>query len=163
MSPLLLAAGRQSDTDRQSYSRRVGQSSAGRAIADKLADSLAKGGTAVVLDLEAVLGVHVAAHLNREGLAHAVIVIPSWPYDEAVLPTDEVVDALISQSRRLTAAPDLPNVAFVLDAQRNQSVPHRASGDRRADNRYRLSTVDLPNLARLRAAGIRRVLKLAHP
>ncbi len=65
-----------------------------------------------------------------------------------------------SESRRLVRGEALPNVAFVLDAERNRSVPNRPVTDRRADNRYRLGQADLPDLAALRARGIRRVLKL---
>jgi hypothetical protein len=39
-------------------------------------------------------------------------------------------------------------------------VPHRPRDDDRADNRYRLTVADLPNLAALRARAIRRVVKV---
>jgi hypothetical protein len=158
MSPLLLAhdAHRRTPREDQPRTRRA------FAIADELAASLRDGGSGILLDLEPVLGVHVAAQLNERQLAHAVVVIPRWPYAEAVLPTDELIGTLIAQSKRLSASPDLRNVAFVLDAQRNTSIAPRPPTDSRADNRYRLAVVDLPSLAQLRASGIQRVLKVMH-
>jgi hypothetical protein len=105
----------------------------------------------------------VAAQLNRRHIAHAVLVLPRWPYAEAILPVERLIANLVHQSQKLGGRADLPNVAFVLDAQRNRPVPHRPSTDPRTDNRYRLSAGDLPDLAALRRARLHRVLKLAHP
>jgi len=116
--------------------------------------------TLLVIDLDPLRGIHLGAYLNRLRLANVVIVLPRWPYAEAVLPVDGVIRALLDESRRLVRGEALPNVAFVLDAERNRSVPNRPVTDRRADNRYRLGQADLPDLAALRARGIRRVLKL---
>ena len=136
----------------------------GRPAADRLVTSLAPSlrepGTAIVIDLEPGLGVHVAARLNQLHLANAVLLLPRWPYEHALLPVDGLLHGLVSLSTRLVAE-DLPNVAFVLDAERSRVEPHRASNDERADNRYRLTVADLPNLAALRARGIRRVVKLS--
>jgi hypothetical protein len=74
---------------------------------------------------------------------------------------DELVDALVSQARQLTTDEQLPNVVFVLDAERSQPIVRRSQRDPRADNRYRLSVADLPDLASLRKRGIRQVVKLA--
>jgi hypothetical protein len=131
-----------------------------RALATRLAGSLQRGGVLVVLDLEPILGVHVAALLHQWRVANGVLLLPRWPYRQAVLPVDGLVHALVGQTRRFTHAEALPNVAFVLDAERNRAVPRRSPGDARADNRYRLMTADLPNLAALRAHGIREVLKV---
>jgi hypothetical protein len=48
----------------------------------------------------------------------------------------------------------------VLDGQRRQIIPQRRATDTRADNRYNLSPAELPNLATLRRADIRRVVRL---
>jgi hypothetical protein len=135
---------------------------AAKRLAVALARDLDAAGTAVVLDLEPVLGIHVASQLHRQRLAHVVLVLPRWPYAEAILPVGRLIASLVHQSRHLEAAEDLPNVVFVLDAERNQTAPHRPSSDPRTDNRYRLSAADLPDLAVLRRAGIHRVLKLLH-
>jgi hypothetical protein len=132
-----------------------------RALAARLAGSLQRGGVLVVLDLEPILGVHVAALLHQWHLANGVLLLPRWPYRRAVLPVDGLVHALVGQTRRLTHAEALPNVAFVLDAERTCAVPRRSPSDARADNRYRLAIADLPNLAALRARGISEVLKVA--
>jgi hypothetical protein len=121
---------------------------------------LEQGGTALIIDVEPILGVHVAARLSQLGLAHAVLLLPRWPYRQAVLPVDGLLAGLVSQATRLSAAERM-NVAFVLDAERNRAIPHRSTHDARADNRYRLTVGDLPNLALLRARGINRVVKLS--
>src|SRR5579872_2334449 len=52
-----------------------------RVLADQVARSISDGrGTAIVIDLEPTLGVHIAAHLNSLRLANAVIIMPRWPY-----------------------------------------------------------------------------------
>jgi hypothetical protein len=129
-------------------------------LAIGMAAHLRDGGTAVVVDLEPVLGVHVAAELNRRRLAQPVLILPRWPYREAVLPVDTLVPALIDRSRHLVLLEQAMNVVFVLDALRSQPVTRRKKTDPRADNRYQLSAADLPNLATLRRAGITRVLKV---
>jgi hypothetical protein len=94
-------------------------------------------------------------------LANVVLVLPRWPYRRAVLPVDALLHGLISQTRRLIHNASLPNVAFVLDAERTLPLADRPEDDDRADNRYRLGVSDLPDLAALRQRGIRRVLKLS--
>src|SRR5258708_36205474 len=74
-------------------------------IAASLKDTLQQytGGTAIVLDLEPVLAVHIAARVNELSLAHAVLLLPPWPYRQAILPADEVLDGLVHQAPPLTA------------------------------------------------------------
>jgi hypothetical protein len=156
--PALLAPGIE-DVD---VPRRSSRETAALRVATGLGPGLAQGGVLVVLDLEPVFGAQVAAALHQRRLANAVLVLPRWPYAHAVLPVDNLVRALVSLGKQLApAAERLPNVSFVLDAQRQRPVPRRSASDRRADNRYRLSVSDLPNLAALRAHGIGRVLKLS--
>jgi hypothetical protein len=132
---------------------------AAKRIAASLASNLEQRGTAFIIDLEPVLSVNVAARLNQLGLANAVLVLPRWPYQRAILPVDALLHCLVSQAPRLVVE-DLPNVAFVLDAERTRPVPHRPRSDARADNRYRLTVADLPNLTALRARGINRIVKV---
>jgi hypothetical protein len=140
---------------------RVARRPTAGAIAISLAKELTEGGVVVVLELEPILGVRVAARLNQQRLANAVLVLPRWPYVEAILPVDQLVDTLVRSARHLAPEGHLPNVAFVLDTERMRAVPHRSAGDGRADNRYRLSVADLPDLRTLRRRGIRKVLKLS--
>jgi len=130
-------------------------------IANAVADELQLGGDCVVLDLEPIVGIHVAASLNQRRLANVVLVLPRWPYVHGVLPVDGLLEALISQAARLVGEVGLPNVAFVVDAQRSLLLRHRSQTDTRADNRYRLAVGDLPDLAALRKRNIRRVLKIS--
>jgi hypothetical protein len=114
----------------------------------------------VVLDLEPTLGVLIAARLNQWELANVTLVLPRWPYGEAVLPVDQLVHTLVTRASTLTTD-NYPNVVFVLDAERNKNLQDRSPRDHRADNRYRLPPFELPNLADLRARGIRHVLKVS--
>jgi hypothetical protein len=121
------------------------------------------GGTAAVLDLDPLIGVELGARLNGERIAHPVLVLPRWPYADAILPFDELLDGLTAGARLLSRpVVRLPNVVFVLDAQRETPLPGRSPIDRRADNRFELSSADLPTLADLRLGGIRRVVRVAH-
>lgn len=131
------------------------------ALVAELAAHLKHGGFFVLLDLEPTLGVQVAARLNGLHLANAVLLLPRWPYPEAILRVERLLYSLLSESRRLAPRQQLPNVAFVVDAERSRPVIRRSTMDRRADNRYRLNLADLPNLATLRARGIRQVVKLS--
>jgi hypothetical protein len=113
----------------------------------------------MILDLEPVLGVRIAAEVSRQRLAHVVLVLPRWPHADAILPTGELIAALVGEAPQLRAPENEARVVFVLDGERETSV-RRSSGDGRVDNRYALSIGDLPNLARLRAAGIQRLIKV---
>jgi hypothetical protein len=119
------------------------------------------GGTFVLLDLEPVVGIHVAARLNQLRLANAVLVLPRWPYQDAILPVEGLLHALITQSGQLPPEERMPNAVFVVDAGRSKPVRGRSKSDHCADNRYRLSVSDLPNLAALRKHGIRRVVHIS--
>ncbi|MBV9322711.1 MAG: hypothetical protein JO352_02860 [Chloroflexi bacterium] len=123
--------------------------------------ALVGGSTAIVADLDPLVGIHLAATLSRDHLAHVVLVLPRWPHAEAVLPTAALTAALIDSSRHLrTPGHAAQHVVFVLDGERSRSV-RRAEHDPRVDNRYDLAVGDLPNLQQLRAAGIQRIVKLA--
>jgi hypothetical protein len=105
--------------------------------------------------------VHIAAALAD--VAHPVLVLPRWPYAEAVLPCADLLACLLAASRTLPRpAPEhLPSVLFVLDAKRNTPLRNRGPGDRRADNRYHSATLDLPDLRALRARGIQRIHRVS--
>jgi hypothetical protein len=76
-----------------------------------------------------------------------------------VLPTGELITTLVDSSRQLRSDDAVQNVVFVLDGERSGSI-RRPAGDPRIDNRYDLAVGDLPNLQRLQAAGIQRVVKV---
>jgi len=132
-------------------------------LAASLAETLSAGGVLCLLDLEPTLGVRIAAQLSRAQLAHPVLVLPRWPYADALLASNALLHTLLEESRRLPNVDRrLDNVAVVLDAHRALLVPDRRRDDQRADNRHTLSIFDLPNLATLRARGIRRIVRLTH-
>jgi hypothetical protein len=116
---------------------------------------LEPGGALCVLDLEPMLGVQLAARLAD--VAHPVLVLPRWPYAEAVLATGHLKAVLLDEARRLPSGEQrLSSVVFVLDALRSAPIRRRRA-DRRADNRYTLAVADLPDLRTLRQRGIRRI------
>jgi len=123
---------------------------------------LGPGGAAVVLDLAPVLGVRIAAAVSRQQLAYVVLVLPRWPHAHAVLPVEDLLGTLIAVSPHLRQPKTASNVVFVVDAERQKSI-RRSTSDARVDNRYSLSAADLPDLATLRRAGVRRVVRLVQP
>jgi hypothetical protein len=120
---------------------------------------LKEGRTALVLDLEPVWGVQVAAAISHRGLANVVLVLPRWPHHDAILPCDGLVAALVAASRQLRPGYCGSNVVFVLDGERTRSI-RRPPGDSRVDNRYDIAPHDLPDLRTLREAGVQRVIKV---
>jgi hypothetical protein len=128
-------------------------------LVPELETLLADEGSLVLLDLDPVVGVEVAARLTHR--AHPVLVLPRWPYEQAILPTGPLLGSLLARSLELPRDADRrPNVVFVADGERSLLVPDRTLRDRRADNRHTLAVIDLPNLATLRRRAIRRVVKV---
>ncbi|HET6317855.1 MAG TPA: hypothetical protein VFG86_15485 [Chloroflexota bacterium] len=117
-------------------------------------------GTLCVLDLQPTLGVQVAARVAD--LAHPVLVLPRWPYADAVLPTETLLATLLAEAPNLPTTTELlPNVVLVLDAERSRAIRRRRA-DPRADNRYPTASLELPDLKTLRARGIGRIHRLIH-
>ncbi len=121
---------------------------------------LERGGTLCVLDLDPVLGVAIAARVAD--VAHPVLVLPRWPYAEAILPTESLLAILLAESRTLPRVDRLASVLFVLDADRSRPVPRRKLSDSRADNRVAPASFELPDLKTLRARDIRRIHHVRH-
>lgn len=159
MCPLLLSPGVEALAARPPA---LDMLSAAQALAAELADVLQESATLIELDLEPALGVYVAARLNELQLARPVVVLPRWPYEHATLPGETLLHALLEGANRLLINRELrvDHVCLVLDAERERPIPNRSALDGRADNRYRLLPHELPDLAALRAGGIKRLLKL---
>jgi hypothetical protein len=140
---------------------RVVRRPAARTLAATVADGLESGGVLVLLDLEPILGVHVAALLNQWHVANGVLVLPRWPYRQAILPGRRSGHALVGQTRRLTSR--TPAERRV--RPRRGTQPAGAAALRpvtpRADNRYRLRSCRSARSGRPRARGIRQVRKLS--
>jgi hypothetical protein len=129
-------------------------------LAAALEAVLEPGGALCLLELDPVLGVQTAARLA--GLAHPVLVLPRWPYAQAILTTRRLAATLLAESKRLPrSAERRSNVVIVVDADRTRPVPDRRPGDPRADNRHTLSVFELPTLATLQARGIHRIHRIA--
>jgi len=130
-------------------------------LADAILPLLQPGGALCLLDLDPTLGVQTAAVLAEH--AHPVLVLPRWPYAAAVLPCDTLAAALVAAARTLPRGEQrLPNVVFVLDGQRSQTIPARPTHDPKADNRHALAAFELPDLGTLQARGIRRIHRFQH-
>jgi hypothetical protein len=157
MCPTLLAP----DVEEVTPRRTGASASVAASLASGLESTLRQGGALVIVDLDPVLGVQLAALWSQRRLANAVLVLPSWPYQQATLPVDGLLHALVAHAHRLGPPEDLPNAAFVLDARRGQRIVGRPPSDPRADNRYQLAVSDLPDLHALRTRGIRQLVKLA--
>ena len=147
--------------DADGVDARASHRPADTSLADDLRQTISPGGVLVLLDLQPEHGIHIGVSLNAQRLAHVVLVLPRWPYRQAILPADRLLHVLLSHSTHLRADVELANVVFVLDADRVRCVPRRRAMDPRADNRYQLSPIDLPDLAALRSRGIQRILKVA--
>lgn len=122
--------------------------------------TLAGAPTALAIDLDPVLGVHLAAALNQRALASVVLLLPRWPHADAVLPSGKLIWALVDASRHVRRCPSAQHVVFVLDGERSKSIV-RPTIDSRIDNRYDLAVSDLPTLRQLRCAGVERIVKLS--
>ncbi|MBV8716464.1 MAG: hypothetical protein JOZ65_15475 [Chloroflexi bacterium] len=125
-----------------------------------LTEVLQPANTAVLLDIHPLLGIRTAAEVSRQGMAYVVLVLPRWPHTGAVLPVFDLAAALVDASRYVRGEVPTTNVVFVLDGERQQRL-RRPKADARVDNRYALTSGDLPNLAVLRRAGITRLVKVA--
>jgi hypothetical protein len=81
----------------------------------------------------------------------------NWPADNESIPAEETLSALVTMQPRLPAGrqPSVP--VFMLDAWR-LAYRYDHPDDETTDNRYMLTSSDLPDGATLRARGIDRVL-----
>ncbi|HZU07719.1 MAG TPA: hypothetical protein VFB73_17275 [Chloroflexota bacterium] len=122
----------------------------------------------LLLDLPGAQGIATAVGLAPYGV-RPVLVLLRWPEPGAVLGAEEVLAALCryapatprGRGRATAVSPDQAGAAvqyaFVLERERARAVPAPVLA-RRFDNRYTLGPPDLPDAARLRAAGIQAVV-----
>lgn len=138
----------------------VANSHAVEQLAAEIGEVAAREPSAILLDLDPAPGVLIASRVYARRQAHTVLVLPRWPYADAVLPADHLLGATLAEAPAQARAAEPKSVVFVLDADRSISV-NRPTHDPRADNRYELSATDLPSLAALRRAAIGRVVKFS--
>jgi hypothetical protein len=132
--------------------------SARRAASVVAADGLPEG-TMWLVDLRGPASVAFGATLSRESRepVSPVMTFNNWPADNESIPAEETLAALVTMQPRLPAGrqPSVP--VFMLDAWR-LAYRYDHPDDETTDNRYMLTSSDLPDGATLRARGIDRVL-----
>jgi hypothetical protein len=117
--------------------------------------------TAWIVDLRGAASVAFAATLSQQ--AHepvaAVATFNNWPADDELIPAEETLAALVSMAPRLADPSLSATPVFMLDSWRLAYRSERVSDDV-VDNRYLLTSSDLPSAAQLRAQGISNVVYL---
>jgi hypothetical protein len=116
-------------------------------------------GTMWLVDLRGPASVAFGATLSRESRepVSPVMTFNNWPADNESIPAEETLAALCTMQPRLPAAraPSVP--VFMLDAWR-LAYRYDHPDDETTDNRYMLTSSDLPDGATLRARNIDHVL-----
>jgi hypothetical protein len=116
-------------------------------------------GTMWLVDLRGPASVAFGATLSRESRepVSPVMTFNNWPADNESIPAEETLSALVTMQPRLPVgrSPGMP--VFMLDAWR-LAYRYDHPDDETTDNRYMLTSSDLPDGATLRARGIDRVL-----
>ena len=116
--------------------------------------------TAWVVDLRGAASVAFGTTLSQQSATPVapVITFNNWPAEEEVIPAEETLGALLEFQPRLPSATDARTTpVFLLDAWR---LAYRLNEveDSFTDNRYALSTADLPDPDTLRAQGITQLI-----
>jgi hypothetical protein len=115
-----------------------------------------------VVDMRGAASVAFGATLSQYA-REPVSVVPTfnnWPAADELVPAEETLAALTTMSPRLTPdATEASRPVFLLDSWR-LAYRFDEPDDDTYDNRYILSQSDLPDVATLRANGIRRVVYL---
>ena len=116
--------------------------------------------TAWVVDLRGAASVAFGTTLSRQSRTPVapIITFNNWPAEDEVIPAEETLGAMLEfQPRMPTAADSATTPVFLLDAWR---LAYRFAevDDGVTDNRYALSTVDLPDPETLRAQGITQLI-----
>jgi hypothetical protein len=134
--------------------------------AQEAATNVARGGmpadTLWVVDLRGAASCAFASRLSeaaREPIA-PVVTFNNWPADESVVPADETLAGLLAFApKKLPPSTQRAVPVFMLDSWR-LAYRFDAPADDAYDNRYILLASDLPDVATLRAQGIKRVVYL---
>ena len=112
-----------------------------------------------VIDLRGAASVAFGATLSQE--AHQsvsnVLTFNNWPSEEALIPAEEALAALMTMQPRLPANASVTHPVFLLDAWR-LAYRFDAPDEEVFDNRYFLQSSDLPSDTVLNAKGVRRVI-----
>ena len=117
-------------------------------------------GTAWVVDLRGAASVAFGAGLSAHATApvSCVLTFNNWPADDEMIPAEETLASLLTFRPVPPSTQSAPSVpVFLLDAWRLAYRTDEVAPDV-MDNRYMLTSADLPDAARLRAQGIDHVV-----
>jgi hypothetical protein len=113
-----------------------------------------------ILDLRGPASVAFGATVSQRA-TESVTVIPTfnnWPADNEMVPAEETLAALVTLAPRLPAeSSGATRPIFMLDAWRLAYRDEEVDDDV-TDNRYMLTSSDLPDVAMLKAQGVDRVI-----
>jgi hypothetical protein len=111
----------------------------------------------LVVDLPGAESVAFGTELSALAPVSLVLTFQNWPFDNELIPANETLSALVafSPERNEAAAGSVP--VFLLDSAR-LAYKDVAISEQTVDNRYALSSVDLPAPSVLQARGIRQVV-----
>ena len=114
-----------------------------------------------VVDLHGAASVAFGAMLSQHATVPIanVLTFNNWPAEDEVVPAEETLAALVQHTPKLPRANDAARPVFLLDAWRLADKGEEPD-EELTDNRYFLTSADLPDAEQLRAAGVRRVMYL---
>jgi len=130
-----------------------------RAAAARIAQEGLPPGTLFVVDMRGAASVAFGATLSR-ATGGAVSLVPTfnnWPADDELVPAEETLAAMATMSPYVDPNNQGTTPVFLLDAWR-LAYRFDSPEDDTYDNRYILTTSDLPDAATLRMRGIDRVI-----
>lgn len=114
-----------------------------------------------IVDLRGAASVTFGASLSRRAREPVapVLTFNNWPHDDGLVPAEETLAALVAGMQPRLPAPGETRArpVFLLDAWR-LAYRFDVPDDDVVDNRYVLSANDFPDVATLKAQGIRRVI-----
>jgi hypothetical protein len=131
-----------------------------KASAHRVATAGLPADTMLIVDLRGAASVAFGAELSRESALPISLVLTfnNWPADDELIPAEETLAALLAETPKIpdpAAAVTAP--VFLLDSWR-LAYRDDEPEDGAFDNRYALNPNDFPDVAVLRARGIKRVL-----
>lgn len=130
-----------------------------RAAAMRVAHEGLPPGTLFVVDMRGAASVAFGMTLSQatDGRVTLVPTFNNWPADDELVPAEETLAAMATMAPHVHPDADGTTPVFLLDSWR-LAYRFDSPGDDTYDNRYILTTSDLPDAATLRARGIVRVV-----
>jgi hypothetical protein len=134
-----------------------------RAAALRIAQAGLPPGTLFVVDMRGAASVAFGVALSKatDGRVSLVPTFNNWPADDELVPAEETLAAMATMAPYVDPDAQGTTPVFLLDAWR-LAYRFDSPGDDTYDNRYILTTSDLPDAATLRSRGIVRVVYVVH-